>query len=136
MNVGFNITLISDIRLEQCQKIILHKCCVWPCVYNIAGVQLVQFQILRGLCNYGNEAVLLRPHTFTGTRALQRELLLDGAHTTQEQPAAAAPGGTTAATPPGGPTAAAPPGGTTAAASPGGTTAAASPGGTTAACAP
>ena len=48
INVGFNITLISDIRLEQCQKIILHKCCVWPCVYNIAGVYLVQFQVLRG----------------------------------------------------------------------------------------
>ena len=44
---------------------------------------------------------------FIGTPDLQREILLDGAHTTQEQPAAAAPGGTTAAAPPpGGPTAA------------------------------
>ena len=88
---------------------------------------VVQFQILRGLYNYANEALLLRSHTFTSTRASQREVLLHGAHTTQEQPAAAAPGGTTAATPPGGPTAAAPPGGTTAAASPGGTTAACAP---------
>ena len=88
---------------------------------------VVQFQNLRGLYKYANEALLLRRHTFTGTRASQREVLLHGAHTTQEQPAAAAPGGTTAATPPGGPTAAAPPGGTTAAASPGGTTAACAP---------
>ena len=58
-----------------------------------------------------NGAVLLRPHTFIGMAELQRENLLNGAHTTQEQPAAAAapaaPGGTTAAAPPpGGPTAA------------------------------
>ena len=72
---------------------------------------VVQFQVLRGLCNNANEALLLRRHTFTGTRASQREVLLHGAHTTQEQPAAAAaaPGGTTAAAFPRGPTAAAAP---------------------------
>ena len=53
---------------------------------------VVQFQILRGLYNYANEALLLRRHTFTGTRASQREALLHGAQTTQEQPAAAALG--------------------------------------------
>ena len=89
---------------------------------------VVQFQNLRGLYKYANEALLLRRHTFTGTRASQREVLLHGAHTTQEQPAAAAaPGETTAATPPGGTTAAALPRGPTAAAAP--------PGETTAACA-
>ena len=73
---------------------------------------VVQFQNLRGLYKYANEAVLLRWHTLTGTRASQREVLLHGAHTIQEQPAAAAPGGTTAAALPRGPTAAAaaPPG--------------------------
>ena len=79
---------------------------------------VVQFQVLRGLCNYANEALLLRRHTFTGTRASQREVLLHGAHTTQEQPAATEPGETTAATPPGGTTAAALPRGPTAAAAP------------------
>ena len=80
---------------------------------------VVQFQNLRGLYKYANEALLLRRHTFTGTRASQREVLLHGAHTTQEQPAAAAaaaPGGTTAAALPRGPTAAAPPPGETKAA--------------------
>ena len=79
---------------------------------------VVQFQNLRGLYKYANEAVLLRRHTLTGTRASQREVLLHCAHTTQEQPAAAAaaPGGTTAAALPRGPTAAAPPPGETTAA--------------------
>ena len=45
---------------------------------------------------------------------------LDGAHSPQEQPTAAPPGGPTAAAPPGGTTAAAPPGGPTAAGARGG----------------